>query len=259
MITIKPPKDIEIMRTGGVLLAHALQKAANAVRPGVRLFELDAIARECLEDGGGSPAFLGYRPSRHESPYPSTLCISVNDEVVHGIGTRDYELKDGDIVGLDIGVRYPAQDGLYTDMAVTVPVGTITPEAQKLLDVTRASLDMAIAMVAPGVWIHEIGREIQKFCEGKGYGVVRDLSGHGVGYKIHEDPTIVNFYDPSAPKVQLKEGMVICLEPMITMGGWKVTVDEDGWTIRTKDRSLAAHFEHTIAVTATGHDVLTQL
>ena len=259
MVTIKTLQEIEIMRTGGALLARALKKAVEAVRPGVRLFELDAIAREYLEDGGGAPAFLGYRPSRHESPYPSTLCISVNDEVVHGIGIRDYELQEGDIVGLDIGVRYPAADGLFTDMAVTVPVGEVSSEARALIDTTRQSLDLAISMVAPGVWIHEIGREIQNFCEAKGYGVVRDLSGHGVGYKIHEDPVIVNFYDAKAPKVQLKEGMVICLEPMITAGSWKVKVDEDRWTVRTADRSLAAHFEHTIAVTAKGHDVLTQL
>lgn len=256
MITIKSKKEIEIMREGGRLLSKTLQQVANAVKPGVVISDLDAMARELLEQGGGRPAFLHYQPLGSTS-YPATLCISINNEVVHGIGTRDIELKDGDIVGLDIGVQYPAQGGLYTDMAVTVPVGNISEESKKLLEVTKKSLDLAIEKMAPGLETSEISKTVQEYCESFGYGVVRDLTGHGVGHKVHEEPPIFNYYDPRAPRVKLKPGMVICIEPMITMGDWRVVTDRDGWTIKTRDKSLAAHFEHTIAVTDNGYEVLT--
>ncbi len=257
MITYKTPEEITLLREGGSLLAAALFEVQKSVRPGIAISELDAIAREYMEEHGGAPAFLGYGGSRRSPGFPATLCISINDEVVHGIGTRDIILADGDIVGLDIGVRYPANNGMYTDMAVTVGVGTISKEAQHLIDVTRESLDRAIALVRPGASVHDISKEVQGYCEGKGYSLIRDLTGHGVGYAVHEDPPIPNFYDKRIPDVKLKEGMVICIEPMVAMGDWRVTTDHDEWTIRTADHSLAAHFEHTIALTAEGHEVLT--
>lgn len=257
MITYKTPEQIEIMRQGGALLAAALFEVQKAVIPGVNIAHLDTIAREYLEANGGTPAFLGYGAARRMTGYPATLCISINDEVVHGIGKRDIVLNDGDIVGLDIGVRYPAKDGLYTDMAITMAVGEISTQAQRLIDVTQESLTRAIALVRPGALVSDISKEVQGYCEGQGFSLIRDLTGHGVGYAVHEDPPIPNFYDARMPDVTLKEGMVICIEPMVAMGDWQVSTDDDEWTIRTADHSLAAHFEHTIAVTQDGHEVLT--
>ncbi len=257
MITLKTPEEISILRKGGAILAAALFEVQKAVKPGVRISELDRIAQEYIENHGGSCPLVGYGASRGVSGFPATMCISINDEVVHGIGTRDIVLKEGDIVGLDIDIQYPAKNGLYTDMAVTVGVGTISKEAQKLIDVTREARDRAIALVRPGAYVHDISKEVQGYCEGKGYSLIRDLTGHGVGYAVHEDPAIPNFYDSRMPVVKLKEGMVICIEPMVAMGDWHVTTDHDEWTIRMADHSLAAHFEHTIAVTKDGYEVLT--
>ncbi|MDP2656471.1 MAG: type I methionyl aminopeptidase [bacterium] len=257
MITYKTTDDIALMKKGGSILAAALLAVQSAVKPGIGIHGLDRIAREYIESHGGAPAFLGYGTARGVVGYPSTLCISINDEVVHGIGIRDIVLHEGDIVGLDIGTRYPANDGLYTDMAVTVGVGKISVDAQSLIDVTRVSLDRAIALVRPGISIHEISKEVQGYCEGHGYSLIRDLTGHGVGFSVHEDPPVPNYFDERMPDVILKEGMVICIEPMVAMGDWHVFTDTDEWTVRTADHSLAAHFEHTIAVTAGGHEILT--
>ncbi len=256
-IKSKTQKEIQLMREGGRILASALQKVSDSVQIGMRLSELDALAANHLTKAGGELAFRGYKGVRGVPPYPATLCASLNDEVVHGIGTRDIVLKGGDIVGLDLGVRYPATTGLYTDMAITVGVGHISDTATNLINVTKESLDQAIRLVKPGQDIRAISRHIQKFCESHGYGVIRDLTGHGIGYALHEDPAIFNYDEPRHPSCILEEGMTICIEPMISAGSWEVTVDPDGWTIRTADRSLAAHFEHTILVTAQGSEVLT--
>lgn len=253
----KTQKEIQLMREGGSILAQALEKVIKSVKVGVRLSELDAVAEHYLTQAGGELAFRGYKGVRGVPPYPATLCASVNDEIVHGIGTRDIVLRDGDIVGLDLGVRYPATTGLYTDMATTVGVGKISEKAEKLIRVTKESLDQAIHLVKPGQDIREISHHIQKFCESYGYGVIRDLTGHGIGYALHEDPPIFNYDEPRAKPFLLEEGMTICIEPMISAGAWQVTVDPDGWTIRTADGSLAAHFEHTILVTAHGSEILT--
>lgn len=256
-MTVKTREEIEVMRVGGGILAAALAHVVSYAEPGTRLRDLDGRAEEYIRNAGGTPAFLGYEGSRGVAPYPATLCISVNDEVVHGIGTRDRILQNGDIVGLDIGMVYPEREGWCTDMAVTIGVGRISEEAERLMRVTRESLARAIAHIKHDCAVRTIGKEIQQYCESYGYGVIRDLTGHGIGKKLHEDPPIFNYDEPRAASVRLKEGMTICIEPMIAAGTWKVKMDPDGWTIRTADASLAAHFEHTILVTRDGADVLT--
>lgn len=259
MISIKDKKEIDLMRESGKILARAVKEVCAAVKPGIHLRVLDDVARESILAQGGDLAFFGYGQRKGQPGFPATLCASVNDEVVHGIGARDVLLKEGDIVGIDLGVRYPKKNGLFTDMAVTVGVGRISKEAQKLIDVTRESLAQAIELVAPGVKISEISKVIQTVNEKNGFSVIRDLSGHGIGYSLHEEPAIYCYYDSRHPDVVLKEGMVICIEPMVAAGGWRVATDDDEWTIRTCDGSLAAHFEHTIAVTKDGYEVLTNI
>ena len=259
MITIKTPQKIEILRAGGKILASALEKVRQATVPGVSLSELNKIAQDYLVANGGRPSFLGYGGHKNKPGFPTALCASVNDELVHGSGARDVVLKEGDIIGLDLGVQYPAKDGLYTDMAITVGVGQISKQAHDLINITRESLYLAIEQVKPGNYIHDISKTIQQFCEKAGYSVIRDLSGHGVGYAVHEDPSIPDYYDSRMPKILLKEGMVICIEPMVAVGGWRVKQDADGWTIRMADGGLAAHFEHTIVVVEGGYEILTEL
>ena len=254
MIHIKTKEELDIMRAGARILVRALGASRTAVRPGVSLKELDAIARDTIVSGGGEPAFFEYGQRDGQPGFPATLCASVNNEVVHGVGCRDIVLAEGDIVGLDLGVKYRK---LYTDMAVTVGVGTVSSESQRLIDVTHEVLERAVALVRPGVHTSDISKEIQNFCEGNGFSVIRDLSGHGIGYNLHEEPSIFCYNDKRNPDVVLQEGMVICIEPMVVSGDWRVTTDEDCWTIRTIDGGWAAHFEHTIAVTKDGHDVLT--
>lgn len=255
MIAIKTQEEIELMRQGGAILSGALRACAEMVRSGVSLHDLDACTREYIVGHGGEPAFFGYGQRKGQSGFPATLCASVNDEVVHGIGSRKIILNEGDIVGLDLGVKY---HGLYTDMAVSVGVGVITAEDQRLITVTHEALERAIKKIAPGVKTSVLSKTIQQWCEGNGFGVIRDLSGHGIGHNLHEEPSIFCYYDSRHPDVVLKEGMVICIEPMVVVGDWHVTTDDDCWTIRTKDSSRAAHFEHTIAVTKNGNEVLTQ-
>lgn len=255
MVSLKTKEELDIMRMGGRILARALEDVRVAVRPGVSLKALNIIARESIIASGGEPAFVGYGQRKGQPGYPATLCASVNDEVVHGIGCRDILLKEGDIVGLDLGVKYKK---LYTDMAVSVGVGAIDKESERLIRVTREALEKAIARVAPGTHTSELSRTIQKHCEGHGFSVIRDLSGHGIGYNLHEEPSLFCFDSPRNPDVVLNEGMVICIEPMVVAGDWHVTTDEDCWTIRTRDGSRSAHFEHTVAVTHDGYEILTR-
>lgn len=246
------------MRQGGRILSCALAKVVRHVAEGVSLRELDAYACQYLTEAGGEVAFRGYQGTRDAPPYPATLCASVNDEIVHGVGTRDIILAQGDIVGLDLGVRYPPKTGLFTDMAVTVGVGDVSFEAEQLMKITKQALERAIGLVRPGQELRTISREIQSLAESHHYGVIRDLTGHGIGYALHEDPPIFNYDAKEAPRVILACGMTLCIEPMISAGSWRVKVDPDGWTLRTADQSLAAHFEHTILVTASGYEILTQ-
>lgn len=248
MIAIKTTTEVELMRRAGVLAAEALREVAQAVKPGLAGRELDRVAETFIRDRGGIPSFLGYRG------FPASICLSINDEVVHGIPGRR-RLKDGDIASIDLGVIL---DGFHGDTAVTVPVGRVSKTLQRLLAVTRAALYQGIEMVRPGVRLGDVGAAIQRHVEAAGYAVVRDFAGHGIGRLLHEEPQVPNFGQGGTGLV-LREGMTLAIEPMVNLGGVAVTMDDDDWTVRTQDGRPSAHFEHTVAVTADGCLVLTQI
>lgn len=251
---IKTPQEIEKMKRGGAILSATLRKVMAACVAGASTTALDDIARREFKQAGGTPSFLGYQISAQDPPYPSALCISINDEVVHGPATPERIIQDGDIVGLDIGMWH---EGLATDMATTVIVGVVRPEVRALVADTRESLRCGISVIKAGRWVADIGAAVEDYLKPKGYGIVKDLVGHGVGHAIHEDPQVPNYREPRAPRVRLEEGMVLAIEPMVTLGSWKVTMKDDGWTIVTKDGSLAAHFEVTVVVTSSGFELVT--
>lgn len=255
MIRIKTLEEIEILSEGGKILSKILSEIVKATKPGVITSDLEKMARDLIAEVGGKPAFLGYKPHGGK-PYPAALCVSVNDAVVHTPATLDYEIKDGDIVSLDLGMFYK---GLCTDMATTVIVGKSNKEKQKLLDVTKESLKKAICACRVGAPISVIGRQIESVVSPAGFGIVRDLVGHGVGSDVHEDPMVPNFYEKAFDKIIMKEGLVIAIEPMITSGNGMVFLDDDGFTYRTKDGAPAAHFEATIAITKNGPVILTPI
>lgn len=246
-IELKTKQDIAIMRAGGTIAARVLSELAKAAKPGKTILVLDTLAEEIIKKAGGTPSFKGFKG------YPAATCISVNDEIVHGIPS-DRVLVDGDIVGIDVGVYYK---GFHTDTAITVAVGQISSEAQKLIDTTKKSLDIAIKMIKPGLHLGDIQAEIQETIEGAGFSVIRDLAGHGVGRNLQEAPSIPN-YGQNGHGLVLKEGMTLAIEPMTAMGDWQVKMLDDGWTVVTADQSLSAHFEHSIAVTKAGCEILTQ-
>jgi len=248
MITIKTPEEIKIMAEAGKILATVLGEVEKLVKPGITTIELDRASEALILKHGAKPAFKGY------DGFPYSLCASVNENVVHGYPS-DYVLKDGDIIGLDLGVLY---NGYNSDMAVTVAVGNVSFEAKRLIMVTKKALKRGIKKVRPGNTIGDIGNTIQRYIEDQGLGVVKDLCGHGIGKDVHEDPRIPNFGVRHKGEV-LKEGMVICLEPMVTMGDWHLKTAKDGYGYATKDNSLTAHFEHTMAVTREGVRVLTEI
>jgi len=259
-IIIKTPREIEIMRQGGKILAAVLFELKNSVRPGISTGELNELAEKLIKKHGGEPSFKNYQPRSEDKPFPTALCASVNEEVVHAPALPSRVIKEGDIICLDLGVKYPAgQGGLYTDAAITVPVGRASSEAEKIIKVTETALEVGIAEVRPGNFIADIARAIQKYVEGQGFSVVRDLVGHGVGHKVHEPPRVPNFFDQGSKKIELKEGVTICIEPMVCAGSGDVKTLDDGWTVVAADGKLSAHFEHTIAVTKGGYEVLTKL
>ncbi len=242
------------MREGGLRHAAILSQLAKLVRPGVHSLELENQARKLIAEGGDKAAFLDYKPSGAKRPYPAALCVSVNDEIVHGIpNERDKVLKNGDIVSLDLGLTHK---GLITDAAVTVAVGDIKPELKQLIEVTTKALNAGIKVIKEGKRIGDIGNAISRVALPYKYGVVEDLAGHGVGYKVHEDPFVPNFGEAGQGEV-LKQGMVLALEPMFNLGTKKVRLDDDGYTFRTADGLPSAHFEHTIVVTKSGSEILT--
>lgn len=256
MITVKTEEEIALLREGGRRLARILDAVAAAARPGVSAAALDRLAQELAQEGGDRPAFLRYRPDHAPRPYPASLCVSINDEVVHGIpNEREKKLREGDIVSLDMGLIHKK---LVTDMAVTVPVGKVDAAAVKLLAVTKDALAKGIRAVGPGVRTGDIGYAIESFVRPHGYGIVRELAGHGVGYAVHEDPYVPN-YGRRGEGPELRPGTVIAIEPMLNEGSEKIVVDSDGYTCRTADGKRSAHFECTVAVTDRGALILTRV
>ena len=246
MITIKSPEVVKIMREAGRVVGQTLQLLVQAAKPGVVVKDLDKIVRREYQKRGVTPTFLGYMG------YPATVCVSVNEELVHGIpGER--VIEEGDLVSIDLGATYK---GFVGDSALTIGVGEITPEAQKLIDVTRESLWRGIRAATAGVRLGVISHAIGEYIESEGYGVVREYVGHGVGRQMHEEPQVPN-YGPADRGPVLRKGMVLALEPMVTVGDWHTKKHGDGWTVSTLDGSLCAHFEHTIAITDGEAEVLT--
>jgi methionyl aminopeptidase len=249
MILLKSARELELMRQAGAVLADVKDRLRALVRVGVTTREIDADVEAFIISRKARPAFKGYRG------FPATVCTSINEEIVHGIPSSKRRLKEGDIIGLDLGCIV---DGYYADCAITLPVGPIPARVQELLDVTRESLDKAIVQCRVGNRLGDISHAVQSHCEGHGFSVVRAFVGHGIGKQLHEEPQVPNFGEPGRGPL-LKSGMVLAIEPMITMGSWEVRVLEDRWTAVTADGSLAAHFEDTIAITEDGPDVLTRV
>ncbi|MBI1971327.1 MAG: type I methionyl aminopeptidase [Candidatus Wildermuthbacteria bacterium] len=247
MISIKTPQEIRAMQEGGRMLATILEKVSQQINPGITTKELDRAAEALILHGGAKVAFRGYEG------FPATICISINDEIVHVIPSERI-LKEGDIVTLDLGLIW---QGFYLDMARTFPVGKVSFEAKLLIETTKKALRLGIKKARPGNTVGDIGNTIQRFVEGQGYGVVRELCGHGIGKELHEDPKVLN-YGKRGEGETLKEGMVICIEPMITVGHWKLKKSEDGYGFATHDGSLSCHFEDTVAITSRGPLVLTR-
>lgn len=248
MILKKTPEQIDKMLAAGQALAQVIAELAALVVPGVTTLELDAVAERLIRDRGGVPSFLGYHG------FPGSVCASPNHVIVHGIPDRQ-QLHNGDVLSLDVGLIL---DGWHADSAHTYPVGTISAEAQRLLDVTQASLEAGIQQVQVGQHLSDIGHAVQRVVEEAGYSVVREFVGHGIGREMHESPQIPNFGPPGRGP-RLEAGMVFAIEPMVNVGGWRTRTLEDDWTVVTADRSLSAHFEHTVAVTPAGPQVLTRL
>jgi methionyl aminopeptidase len=255
MIRLKTQEEIEVLKQAGAIHARVLDELANMVAPGVAAIDLDTRAREIFQEMDASPAFLDYTPEGVSYPYPAAVCISINEEVVHGIPLEGIVFKQGDIVSIDVGVSYK---GMITDAAVTVPVGEIDSKAQHLLDVTKTALKKGIEAARLGNTVGDIGHAIESFATPQGVGIIRILAGHGVGYSVHEDPYVPNYGNPGEGE-ELQEGMVIAIEPMFTLGAEEVAVCEDEYTYVTADDSLSAHFEHTIVITKDGPLILTAL
>lgn len=241
------------MARGGAILAKTFRRLRHAAYTGITTKELDELARKLVLSYGAKPAFLGYASGASGKKFPASLCVSVGDEVVHGIpGTRF--LKDGDIAGLDLGVLY---NGFYTDSAITIGIGAISKKAQRLIEVTERALYLGIDMARLGNTTGDIGQAVQSYVEAQGFSVVRDLVGHGIGRELHEEPQVPN-YGKVDRGIKLEEGMVVAIEPMVTEGSWQVVLSPDGWTYKTADGSLSAHFEHTVAITKKGPRILTK-
>src|SRR3989338_495582 len=259
MIIVKTPEEIKILREGGRRLATVVYKVRDRIGPGVSTYDLDIYAEKLIRDMGDEPAFLNYRPDGARISFPATLCISVNDEVVHGIPKKERILKEGDIVSIDLGVKHK---GLFTDMALTTPVGAVSDSSLELMRVTEQALQVGINEAVGGNRVGDIGHAIESFIRsqkgGERYGIVEILAGHGVGRQIHEDPYIPNF-GKKGTGAKLVPGMVIAIEPMLNNGTKNVTLDKDGYTFHTADGKRSAHFEHTILITENDPEILTKV
>lgn len=265
MSYIKKQYEIDKILEGGAIIGGILEKLGEMVEPGRNAKEIDDVAEKMIREAGGIPAFKGYQPHKHATPFPSTICASLNTEIVHGIATEDKVFKEGDIFSIDIGMQWPAKsgegkngNGFFTDTAITVPVGEIDDKLKQLLNVTRKSLYLGIEQAKPGNRIADIGRKVEKYIKPQGYGIVRDLVGHGVGHDVHEDPRVPNYYDEELEMWEIRPGVVIAIEPMITIGDYHIVTGEDGWGIHTEDKSLSAHFEHTVVITEEGPVIATK-
>lgn len=258
---IKSAKKIEQIRKGGKIIGHILSELKKMCKPGVSTFAIDDAAEKMIISAGGKPSFKDYASRAGEVPFTGTICASLNYELVHGIPSKNTILKKGDIFSIDIGMEWPDKGGhgYYTDTAITIPIGEVSDKVKKLLKVTRAALEAGMKAVKPGNTVADVGFAIEEYVKSQGkYGIIRDLVGHGVGHAVHEEPPIPNFFDQSMERYKLIPGMVIAIEPMISLGDYKVKTAKDGWTIEMSDGSLCAHFEHTLAITKGGHEVLTR-
>ncbi len=247
MIEVKNDSELQKMREAGKVTAAVLKLMTELVKPGISTLELDAAAEKTIRSFGATPLFLGYYG------FPGTICASVNEEVVHGIPKKDRILKSGDIISIDTGARL---DGFCSDAAITLGVGEVSDEAQRLMDITKKSLYKAIGQVKPGKRLGDVEHAVETFAKQNGVGVVRDYCGHGIGRNMHEEPSIPNFGKPGTGPL-LEKGMVLAIEPMLTAGTYRVRELDDGWTVVTADGKYAAHFEHTVAVTANGSEIFT--
>ena len=252
-IHVKSENELEIMRRAGKALAQVMRALENEVRPGVSTFQIDKLAEDLILEAGGKPAFKGY--GEKHNPFPSTVCASLNDEVVHGIPSKEHHLFDGDIVSLDAGVIYK---GYQSDAARTHGVGTIDAEAKRLIEVTKESFFRGIAFAKAGNRLYDISTAIQRYVESQGFSVVRDLVGHGIGTEMHEEPEIPNFKPKFGRGIRLKAGMTLAIEPMVNAGSYDVWMLEDDWTIVTQDGSNAAHYENTVLITEDKPIILSQ-
>ncbi len=252
---VKTADEIKRLRESGRRLASVLATVMAAVEPGMMTLEIDTLAERLIRKEGGLPIFKGYN-SGGGRPFPASLCVSLNDEVVHGIPRAKRVIKEGDLLKLDIGMRF---EGMVSDMARTMAVGTISPEAKHLMDATEESLRLGIDELRPGVPISRYARAVQNFVEASGFSVVRDLVGHGVGHELHEDPQVPNFVSRHMHDFILEKGMTLALEPMINAGTFAVRIAPDDWTFVTTDGRLSAHFEDTVVITENGAEVLTKM
>ncbi len=247
-ISIKSEKDLEMLRKSGKILARVLKELRKAVKPGVSTAQLNQIAEELIRKEGAVAAFKGYQG------FPSSICASINEEIIHGI-PADRKLKEGDIISLDLGINY---EGYFCDAAITLPVGLISSRLRKLIEVAKKALVLGIKQARPENHVSDISSTIQNYVEKNGFSVIREFAGHGVGFNLHEEPQIPNFGKPHQGPI-LKSGMVFAIEPMVNMGTWETLTLEDGWTVVSKDGFPSAHFEHTVAITERGPEILTML
>jgi len=254
-VVLKGRRELALMRQAGRIVVYVWEAMADTVAPGVSTAQLDEIAETIIRKNGAIPSFKGY-PHRGVNDFPASICVSINQEIVHGIPSAERVLHRGDIVSIDVGVIYKGYQG---DGAITLPVGEVSEEAQRLLAVTRSALAAGIAQARAGNQTTDISRAIQRCAESRGYQVVREYTGHGIGKQMHEEPQVPNYYQEGMRSYTLEPGMTLALEPMVNVGTWRTRALPDGWTVETADGKLSAHFEHTIAITDGEPEILTRL
>lgn len=256
MIILKTDEEIAALREGGKILSAIMREVAAAVEPGVNTWDLDALAEKRMLESGGKPSFKGYKTAGDVRPFPSTVCTSINQEVVHAPAEPARKLKEGDIIKLDAGMWY---GGMCTDMAVSVAVGDIDREARRLMNVTKEALRAGVKKATEGGWISDIGKAVDRVARRNGFSTVKDLVGHGVGRAVHEEPAIPNYFDASYDPIRIEKGMTLAIEPMINAGTDAIRLMSDSWTIITADGKLSAHFEVTLAITGDGTEIMTPI